>query len=188
MPSPSPSPSSSPMPALTLSRPPPHQVRASTANAYPQSYYVGQQGRHLNLKQMCLWECTAVLHAGIIFFITFNAWGVVSSAGVGVGNAVGVGSATPHADGSDADMYTVRLLHTLLPPTAPTSPPTPPTSPTPTTPTTLTAPTTHLLHLLHLLLLTTGGCGGQLHGSRHGQPQAPPLHELAHEAHALSRP
>ena len=113
------------MPALTLPRPPPHQVRASTANAYPQSYYVGQQGRHLNLKQMCLWECTAVLHAGIIFFITFNAWGVVSSAGVGVGNAVGVGSATPHADGSDADMYTVRLLHTLL----------------------------HLLHLLHLLRL-----------------------------------
>ena len=78
-------------------------VRASTANTYPQSYYVGQQGRHLNLQQMCMWECKALLHAGLISLLTFNAWGVASSNPY----AEGAGSITTHADGSDADMYTV---------------------------------------------------------------------------------
>ena len=110
-------------------------VQASTANTYPQSYYVGQQGRHLNLQQMCMWECKALLHAGLISLLTFNAWGLASSNPY----AEGAGSITTHADGTDADMYTVGPL------------PTTPTTPAPTHPTHLPH-RPHLSHLAHLPL------------------------------------
>ena len=149
-------------------------VRASTANTYPQSYYVGQQGRHLNLQQMCMWECKALLHAGLISLLTFNAWGVASSNPY----AEGAGSITTHADGLDADMYTVGPL-----PTTPTTPaPTHPTTPTPSTPTTPTTPTSISIPPTSP---RPGGRGGQLHGGGHRQRQAAALDERAHEARPL---
>ena len=83
-------------------------IRDTTANDYPQSYYVGQQGRQLNLKQMCLWEGTALLHAGILFFLTLNLFFISSNERDGRKSD----TPSPHSfsadyQGRDADMFTV---------------------------------------------------------------------------------
>ena len=83
-------------------------VRDQTANDYPQCYYVGQQGRLLNLKQMCMWEGTAFLHALVVFMVTLNFFCISSNARAGVKSDTPSPSAfSDDLQGRDSDMYTL---------------------------------------------------------------------------------